>query len=96
MGNNAEKLVYSVDEMADVLGICRPAAYALVNREDFPAVRVSPRRIVIPVSALSNWLEEQAKRKPPRVLPTPRAAKRNRVAEPVSSLSITDLEDKRK
>ena len=35
-----DKLAYSVPELAEVLGIGRNAAYELVQREDFPAVRV--------------------------------------------------------
>lgn len=58
--NNSAKLVYSVDEVAHMLGISKPLAYDLCSREDFPAVRVSPRRIVIPVDALNNWLSKQA------------------------------------
>lgn len=55
-----EKLALSVSEVSDVLGICRPAVYELLKRDGFPSVRVSDRRIVVPVSALRRWLDEQA------------------------------------
>ena len=55
-----EKLTISVDEMASMLGISRPVAYELVKRDGFPAVRVSERRIIVPVEALKRWLNEQA------------------------------------
>lgn len=55
-----EKLTISVDEMASMLGISRPVAYELTKREGFPTVRISERRIVIPVEALKRWLNEQA------------------------------------
>ncbi len=55
-----EKLTISVDEMASMLGISRPVAYELTKREGFPAVRISERRIIVPVEALKRWLNEQA------------------------------------
>ncbi len=57
-----DKLTVSVDEMASMLGISRPVAYELTKREGFPAVRVSERRIIVPVEALKRWLNEQAAR----------------------------------
>lgn len=55
------KLTYSVDEMATVLGVSRPVAYELTRREGFPAIRVSERRIIIPVDALKKWLDRESK-----------------------------------
>ena len=57
-----DKLTVSVDEMAAMLGISRPVAYELTKRNGFPAVRISERRIVIPVDALKRWLNEEAVR----------------------------------
>ena len=56
----SEKLTISVDEMAAMLGISKPIAYELTKREGFPAIRVSERRIIVPVEALKRWLNEQA------------------------------------
>ena len=55
-----KKLTFTVPEMARVLGISHPIAYELCSREDFPAVRVSSKRIVIPVDALNQWLMQKA------------------------------------
>ena len=55
-----KKLVLSVHELADTLGISRPVAYELIKKNGFPAVRVSERRIIIPVEALCKWLEAEA------------------------------------
>ena len=52
------KLTVTVDEMAKLLGISRPVAYDLTKKEGFPAIRVSDRRIIIPVDALNKWLNE--------------------------------------
>lgn len=57
---SSTKTTCSVKEVADILGICLPAAYELCNRADFPAIRVTPRRIIIPVDGLQRWLEEQS------------------------------------
>ena len=48
----SQKLVLTTQELAEVLGICRPGAYELMNRADFPAVQISPRRKVVPYDAL--------------------------------------------
>ncbi len=53
------KMCYSVQEMAAVLGIGKNKAYNLLNRADFPAVKLDGRHI-IPVDALRRWLNEQA------------------------------------
>lgn len=55
-----EKLTLTPAEVAVRLGIGRNAAYNLIHREDFPALRVG-KRWVVPVSALERWLENQAK-----------------------------------
>jgi len=57
-----EKLAYSVVEMAEVLSIGRNTAYELVNRDDFPALKIGERRIIIPINALKAWLDEQGGR----------------------------------
>ena len=55
-----EKLTLSVEELANELGISKPLAYDLIKRDGFPSVRVSERRIVIPVDALRSWLNANA------------------------------------
>lgn len=54
------KLTVNPKEMAKMLGISIPAAYDLTRREGFPAIRVSEKRIVIPVEALNKWLSDPA------------------------------------
>lgn len=54
------KLVYTVKEVASLLGVALPQAYDLCQKADFPAVRISPRRIIIPAAALDAWLERKA------------------------------------
>lgn len=54
------KLTLTVNEMAALLGISKPTAYELTRREGFPAIRVSDRRIIIPVEGLNKWLNDPA------------------------------------
>ncbi len=54
-----EKMLLTVDEMRKVTGFSRPIAYQMVNRDDFPKIRVG-RRIMIPVKQLEAWIEKQA------------------------------------
>ena len=56
-----EKLAINVTELAKVLGIGQPNAYDLVNRSDFPAIRIG-RRILIPMDKLREWLDNEAGR----------------------------------
>ena len=53
-----EKLAVSVDEMAELLGISRPSAFALVHSANSPAVHVG-RRILVNREGLQKWLNEQ-------------------------------------
>lgn len=55
-----EKMVYTAKEVASVLGVSLTTVRHLCHQPDFPAIRVSPRRIVIPVDGLNRWLEKNA------------------------------------
>lgn len=55
-----EKIVYSVSELAKLLDMSVGNAYQLCRQPDFPAIRVSPRRIVIPVDGLKAWMQRNA------------------------------------
>jgi len=54
-----DKLVYSVIEMAALLGIGRSKAYELIRSGTIPSLKLG-RRIVIPKLALSQFLAECA------------------------------------
>jgi len=54
-----KKQAYNVRDIATMLGISLPNAYMLAARADFPAIRVSERRIIIPIAAFDNWLAGQ-------------------------------------
>jgi excisionase family DNA binding protein len=52
-----EKKVYSVSELAQMLGLNMHTTYELVRSEGFPALRVG-KKWLIPVGALDVWLNE--------------------------------------
>ncbi|MBW3578523.1 MAG: helix-turn-helix domain-containing protein [Actinobacteria bacterium] len=56
---NDERLTYTVEEVAQLLGVSRNAAYAAVGAGFIPSIRVG-RRIVIPKVALERLLEQSA------------------------------------
>lgn len=53
-----EKLTMTVSDLRQALGISKNSAYELVNRADFPKIRMG-RKILIPREALNRWLEAQ-------------------------------------
>jgi len=52
-----ERLVYTVDEAAKLLGISRPTAFAGVRKGTIPSIRVG-RRWLVPKAALDKKLVE--------------------------------------
>ncbi len=52
---------YTVDEVAERLGIGRNAAYDAIRRRELPALRIG-RRIVVPRAALDRLLADCAPR----------------------------------
>ena len=55
-----KKTTFSVAELSMQMGISLPKAYELVKKPGFPTIRVGAR-ILIPVDAFNQWLEEQSK-----------------------------------
>ena len=52
----AEQELMTVAEVAGMLRISGPRAYALIEEAGIPYVRLSARRIRIPRSAFEDWL----------------------------------------
>ena len=44
-------------EMMEALRIGKTAAYELLNREDFPTVRIG-RKLLVPEAALAEWISK--------------------------------------
>jgi excisionase family DNA binding protein len=54
-----ERTTYDVAEIAALLNVSLPNAYALTRRVGFPVIRFG-RRIIIPREAFHRWLERTA------------------------------------
>lgn len=50
-------------DLKEILGIALANAYKLMKRPDFPAIKVSARRYIVPEDAFRKWLEDQAAKK---------------------------------
>ena len=53
-------LTLKMGDVAKVLGVSKRVAYDLARQNDFPAVRVGGKRIIVPRDLLRQWLENQA------------------------------------
>jgi len=60
MEMEAQQVVYTVDEVADILKISRPQAYLGVSTGQIPSIRVG-KRILVPRAALEKLLSEPQK-----------------------------------
>ena len=55
---NAPKRVYTVEEISEILGISRSAAYELVKKDEFKSVRIGAT-IRISKSSFDAWLDSR-------------------------------------
>ena len=53
---------YTIREVAQRLNIAEATVRRLVHEGDLPSIRISPRRIIIPVNVFEAWLNDRAKR----------------------------------
>lgn len=59
---NKVKMLEAQD-IKEILGIALGSVYKLMNRPDFPAIRISARRFVVPEDAFRKWLDDQTAKK---------------------------------
>ena len=55
--SRSERLTYTVEEAAELLGISRNSAYEAVRKGEIPTIRLG-RRILIPRSRLEAMLDQ--------------------------------------
>ncbi len=55
-----QELAIDAKKLSKALDINIQAAYDLMHRDGFPAIRVSEKRIVVPLEALRKWLADPA------------------------------------
>jgi excisionase family DNA binding protein len=59
--NKVEKLTMTVEEAGEALGISRATAYMLANTGRIPVIRISDRRLIVPIKALGELLASAIK-----------------------------------
>lgn len=57
-----EKRYYSQKDIREITGISRAQVYNIMNRADFPAIRIG-KRIIVPIEAFNRWIEEQTQKR---------------------------------
>ncbi|OGN94153.1 MAG: hypothetical protein A2Z75_08360 [Chloroflexi bacterium RBG_13_50_10] len=60
--DKTERLTMTVEEAAIALGISRATAYSLVNQGRLPAIRISDRRLILPVKSINELLASAGKK----------------------------------
>lgn len=53
------KILLSIKEASEAMGISRPTMQQLTHRDDFPSIRIG-RRILINAKKLQEWLDNQS------------------------------------
>lgn len=56
-----ERRTLTVPEAAKIIGVCSKTAYQMVTAGKLPVIRISDKKVVIPIAALDKWLEESVK-----------------------------------
>ncbi|MBY9082968.1 helix-turn-helix domain-containing protein, partial [Paenibacillus sp. HN-1] len=54
--DNTEAQFYTISDLIDLLPLGRNTIYRLVNKDDFPKVRIG-KKFIIPAHKLNEWLE---------------------------------------
>ena len=63
-GNYTEKIEFiNAKDIQEMLVIALGSVYKLMKRPDFPAIKVSARRYVVPEAAFRKWLDDQVEAK---------------------------------
>lgn len=61
-----EKLTYTIDEAATLLGIGRNTAYECAARGELPVIRMGLKRLLVPKAALDKMLADAGQGEPVR------------------------------
>ena len=63
MSEQNKVTVLEARDISNIMHVALANAYKLMKRPDFPAIRVSARRWVVPEDAFRKWLADQAEAK---------------------------------
>ena len=56
INSEKEKLAYSISEVAELLNVSKPTAYALAKSKGFPVLKIGKRQLV-PAQGLKEWIK---------------------------------------
>lgn len=57
--SRSEKRTYTIDEIMDILGICRTTAYNLIKQDEFRSVKIG-HSIRVSKKSFDEWLDTKA------------------------------------
>lgn len=57
--SQSEKRTYTIDEIMDILGICRTTAYNLIKQDEFRSVKIG-HSIRVSKKSFDEWLDTKA------------------------------------
>lgn len=63
MSEQNKVTVLEARDISNIMGIALANAYKLMKRPDFPAIKVSARRYIVPEAAFRKWLDDQVEAK---------------------------------
>lgn len=52
-----DKVAYNISEAAKMMGLCKNTVIRLIKDGKLPAKRPCPRRIIVPLSAINEYLK---------------------------------------
>jgi excisionase family DNA binding protein len=58
----SRRTVYTIPEIAELLGVNLTRAYELARTVNFPVVQISKKRLIVPKQAFDRWLESAVKK----------------------------------
>ncbi len=53
-------IALNAKQISEILNIALPNIYELFHRKDFPAIKISSKRIIVEKNQFKKWLDEQS------------------------------------
>ena len=53
-------LALNAKQISEILNISLPNVYEIFRRKDFPAIKISPKRIIVEKNQFKKWLDIQS------------------------------------
>lgn len=56
------KTIFTIDDVSKILGISKTTCYKIAQDADFPSIRISRRRIIVPKQQFMIWLDKKTQK----------------------------------